>query len=125
MKRGKTRKTDEMFSNYIRTRDEWECLACAKSKDYSNNRQGLHCSHYWSRSRENTRFDTQNCISLCTYHHLYGWGHGDGRNEYTAFMIKRLGQEGFDKLDVRAHLTKKQDDKLEKIAINELMKEVQ
>jgi len=124
MKRGKTRKTDEMFSNYIRTRDGWKCLACAKSKDYSNNRQGLHCSHYWGCGRENTRFDVENCISLCTYHHIYAWGHGDGRNEYTAFMIKRLGQEGFDKLDVRAHITKKQDDKLDKIAINELMKEV-
>jgi hypothetical protein len=123
----KERKTDKMFSDLIRARDNWQCLACleekGESKDYSENKQGLHCSHYWSRRHENTRFDPENCISLCRYHHQFAWGHGDGRNEYTAFMIKRLGQQGFDMLNIRHTLTKKRDDKLDEIAIKYLKEE--
>ena len=123
----KLRTTDKMFSDYIRARDGWECLACIEerggSKDYRFDSQGLECSHYWGRARENTRFDPENCIALCTYHHRFHWGHGDGRQEYTDFMRKRLGDRGFDLLDVRAHTPKKRDDKMDKIIIKELLKE--
>ena len=121
----KDRKTDILFSRYIRTRDGWRCLACGEnSKDYSENKQGLHCSHYWGRGRENTRFDPENCISLCWYHHKFAWGHGDGRGEYMNFMLHRLGEKGYQLLELRAHLTKDRDDKLDEIIIKELLKEV-
>lgn len=127
MLKTKERKTDLKFSKYIRTRDGWRCLACIEekgfSKDYSSNKRGLQCSHYWGRGRENTRFDPENCISLCWYHHNFAWGHGDGRQEYTGFMRKRLGDQGFDLLDLRAHTRKKRDDKLDEIIIRELLKE--
>lgn len=122
----KERKSDKLFRNYIRTRDGWRCLACdleKGSKDYSENKQGLHCSHYWSRRHENTRFDSENCISLCWYHHKFAWGHGDGRSEYTAFMRKRLGDRGFDLLELRARTYKKRDDALDLIIIKQLLKE--
>ena len=124
----KLRKTDTMFSQYIRQRDGWRCVACdlekeGGSKDYSENKRGLECSHYWGRGRENTRFDPEDCIALCTYHHRYSWGHGDGRDRYTEFMKKRLGKN-FDLLRVRAHTYKKRDDKLDEIIIRELLKEV-
>lgn len=122
------RKTDEMFSDYIRARDGWVCLACieerGESKDYRFNSQGLECSHYWGRGHENTRFDPENCIALCYYHHRFSWGHGDKRQEYTDFMKKRLGDRDFELLMVRAHTTKKKDDKMDKIIIKELLKEV-
>jgi hypothetical protein len=121
----KERKTDKLFSDYIRARDGWRCLACGEiSKDYRQNKQGLHCSHYWGRGHENTRFDPENCIALCWYHHHFSWGHGDGRQEYTDFMKRRLGEEGFNLLDVRAHTYKKRDDKMDLIVIRELLKEV-
>jgi len=53
----KIRKADSLFSNYIRRRADWKCEACGK--DYLTNKQGLHCSHYWGRGRENTRFDPE------------------------------------------------------------------
>jgi len=121
----KLRKTDILFSKYIRQSDDWRCLACGEnSRDYSGNKRGLHCSHYWGRGHENTRFDPENCISLCWYHHNFAWGHGDGRQEYMAFMRRRLGDKGFDLLDLRAHIYKKRDDKLDEIIIKQLLKEV-
>lgn len=127
MKRqGKERKTDKLFRDYIRTRDGWRCLACGdNSKDYSQNKQGLHCSHYWGRGHENTRFDPENCISLCTYHHIFDWGHGDGRDKYKAFMIDWLGEDRFLMLEVRAHLTKKRDDNADEIIIRQMIKELE
>ena len=52
------------------------------------------------------------------------WGHGDGRGDYIAFMRERLGDKGYDLLELRAHLYKKRDDKLDEIVIRELLKEV-
>jgi len=112
----KLRKTDNLFSRYIRGRANWKCEHPSCGKDYRNNPQGLHCSHYWSRSRESTRFDEENAIALCFYHHQ-NWGHGEGRDEYKAFMIQRLGQEGFDRLMLRAHLYCKRDDKAVEIIL--------
>lgn len=124
MFRTKLRKTDVAFSSYIRSRDDWRCLACGiKSKDYSRNRQGLHCSHFWGRGRENVRFDPDNCVALCTYHHRL-WGHGDGHKEYEEFMINRLGWKVFDDLTLRAHFTKKRDDVTDMIIINAMMEEL-
>jgi len=40
-------------------------------------------------------------------------------------MRKRLGDRGFDLLDVRAHTYKKRDDKLDKIIIEQLIKELE
>ena len=116
----KLRKTDSLFSNYIRQRDKYTCQRCGHTFS-PDNAQGLDNSHYWGRGRENTRFDSENCIALCCGCHRI-WG-GDGKDEYKAFMIKRLGQEGYDLLDVRAHTSKKKDDKLDMIILKELLKQ--
>ena len=117
----KERKTDKLFRQFIRQRDNYTCQRCGTV--YPNGGRGLHCSHYWGRGRENTRFDPEDCITLCWGCHQI-WGHGDGRSEYTAHMRKKLGDEGFDLLDVRAHIYKKRDDKLDEIIIKQLLKEV-
>ena len=116
----KLRKTDTLFSKLIRQRDNYTCQRCRK--EYPDGGRGLHTSHYWGRSRENTRHDTENCIALCFGCHQL-WGHGDGRDEYSSFMRKRLGDKGFDLLMVRAYTYKKRDDKLDEIVIIELLKE--
>lgn len=120
----KLRKSDKMLSQLIRERDGWMCKACGgKSKNYEHNRQGLHCSHYYSRGRENTRFDFDNCISLCTYHHNQ-WGHGDKRGDYTEYMIERLGQKGFEELTKRSRTYKKRNDAEMEEILQEKIKEL-
>ena len=109
-----------MFSKYIRSRDNYTCQRCGKV--HPGGGRGLHCSHYWGRGRENTRFDPEDCIALCYGCHRI-WG-GDERSDYTAFMRRKLGDTGYDLLDIRAHTYKKRDDKLDEIIIKELLKEV-
>lgn len=105
----KLRKADVEFSKYIRTRDGWCCQRCHKK--YTPPTQGLHCSHYFGRGRENTRFDPDNCIALCYGCHQL-WGHGDLRDDYKDYMVRKLGQQGFTRLQLRAFQYKKKDDKL-------------
>lgn len=116
----KIRKADVEFSKYIRHRANWRCEVPTCQKDYRENTQGLHCSHYYGRGRENTRFDPDNCIALCYYHHSR-WGHGDERDSYTEYMERRLGQQAFKKLKLRAFQFTKKDDKLALIYIKQLL----
>lgn len=115
----KLRRTDILFSQFIRSRDNWTCQRCHKY--YEPPTQALHCSHYWGRAREATRFEPDNCISLCFGCHLL-WGHGDLRDEYKTFMFIRLGEKRFKMLMVQAHQYKKKDDKMNLIIIKELLK---
>lgn len=117
----KLRSTDTTFSNYIRERDGWNCQRCHKhyDKESTADRQGIHCSHYWGRGHESTRFDPDNCVALCYGCHRL-WGHGDLRDDYKAYMEKRLGKQGFKNLAIRAQQYCKRDDKLIKIYLKQL-----
>ncbi len=117
----KIRPNDTIFSNYIRERDNWTCQRCGKQYDKSStsDRQGLHCSHYWGRGHEGTRFDPDNCIALCYGCHRL-WGHGDLRDDYKAYMETRLGKQGFKNLEIRARTPCKRDDKLIKIYLKQI-----
>lgn len=117
----KIRSADKKFSNFIRSRDDWKCQVPTCQKDYRNNPAGLHCSHYFGRGRENTRFDPENCIALCFYHHQR-WGHGDERDSYTEYMVKRLGEQSFKKLKIRAYQYRKKDDALVLLWLNSINK---
>lgn len=114
----KIRKTDTLFSLYIRRRDNWTCCRCHKK--YKEGNRALNNSHYWSRGHESTRFDPENCDAICFGCHNL-WGHGDERDLYKKFKIKQLGEEGFKILDVRAHTYKKRDDLMDGIIIKTLM----
>lgn len=104
------RKADTQFSAQIRARDN-QCL-----HPDPEHRGGLQNSHYHGRARHNTRFDEENCITLCWWHHFkskdLGWEfqkqtkekHGfDG--QYTIFMREKLGEEGFRRLQERADVS--------------------
>lgn len=105
-------RADALFAASIRERDG-KCLfpGCTKTTN-------LTCSHYIGRATKSTRFDPDNCITLCTTHHFWdktiGWEYQkqrkgekgcdwDGR--YTVFMRERLGEEGFTQLLSRAKET--------------------
>ena len=116
-------KADRVFSQYIRLRDK-RCVRCGSRVEL--NAQGLpishQASHYFSRGKESTRFEISNVDTLCFFCHMK-WG-GDEREEYRAFKIKQLGEEGFKKLDILAHTLKKKDRKLAYIVAKQLLKEV-
>jgi len=118
-------KADAVFSEKIHARDI-HCLfpGCERTDQ-------LTCSHYFGRTKKSTRFDTDNCITLCRTHHYWdkdiGWEFQkqrkgekgcdwDGR--YTVFMKERLGEERWNALVERASQTLSQ-----KKAIEELMEQ--
>lgn len=108
------KKVDTAFSIKIRARDK-HCLYpnCQSTKS-------LQCSHYYGRVIKNTRFDPENCITLCWFHHFkskdLGFeyqkqrkenkAHGyDGR--YTIFMKEWLGPTRFKLLEKRSIISLK------------------
>ena len=116
----KLRKSDKLFRQYVLKVFSYTCVRCRNIYAVDNCR-GLHVSHYWGRGRENTRHDIDNACLLCYGCHQI-WGHGDGRDEYRQFMVQRLGQEGFDRLEARAYTRKKRDDALDEVIIKELLR---
>lgn len=118
----KIRKADRLFSQYIRERDGWTCQRCGKRHDKSSRNFGV--SHFWGRKRESTRFEPDNCVSLCNIPCHNDWGHGDGRDAYRDFMIRRLGQARFDSLMIQANTCQKKDDEMAILYIKTLMKGV-
>ena len=119
----KLRKTDRLFRQYILRFYNYTCARC-HTRYAPDNCRGLHVSHYWSRSRENTRFDIENVSLLCYGCHI-AWGHGDQRDEYTDHMRTKLGERRFEMLRARAHTYKRRDDKLDEVAIKEMLKELE
>lgn len=119
----KLRTSDRVFSQYIRLRDG-KCMRC--KSPVRTNGKGLpvshQCSHYFGRARENTRFDPENCDTLCGGCHRI-WG-SDDREAYREFKIEQLGEKGFADLRLRSNMYKKRDDKNDTIAARILLKEV-
>jgi hypothetical protein len=93
---------DELFSLYIRTRDNFTCQRCGvKSKN-------VQCAHFHSRRKIFVRWDEDNAVTLCMGDHLYL----DGNPlEKVAFFQNRLGQVKFDLLNSRARITFPRPDK--------------
>lgn len=103
----KTQYADNKFSLWIRARDG-RCLRCLRDDLPLDN------SHYWRRDMKGTRFDPDNCVALCRNCHTI-WERQQNE-EYMRFMINRLGQTGYRKLESRARTSKKMRD-----AVLELM----
>lgn len=91
---------DKAFSDLIRSRDKWTCQRCFKR--YEPPTSALHCSHFYSRGKWATRFDPENAIALCYGCHRYWDKHID---EYEDFKYLQLGEDGFNKLTLRAWST--------------------
>ena len=119
------RKTDKLFTEIMRKTQDFTCQRCGTKYVIDGvavrSLQNLGVSHYWVRNRENTRFDLENCDLLCNLpcHRLW---EGEDREKYTEFMIKKLGQGGFDLLMVRAHTYKKRDDFFTSLELGEMKK---
>jgi len=122
----KLRKTDRLFTQCLRILQDYTCQKCGMKYVFNGvvvkDLRNLGVSHYWSRSHENTRFDTENTDLLCNFPCHHHW-QSDGRREYEEFMLKKLGQERYDLLDIRAHTYKKRDDGMDGIILKEMLKE--
>lgn len=118
----KLRRTDLLYTQYMRQKYDYTCQRCGRVYA-SDNCRNLGVSHYWGRGHENTRFDDENCDPICTLPCHQTWGN-EGREEYTAFMINKLGQDRFDLLRLRAHICKDRDDKADMIILKALLQEV-
>ena len=117
-------KADAVFSTYIRTRDNWQCQRCHTyyPESTTGGRQALHCSHYFTRGRESTRFDPRNCIALCYGCHRL-W-ESQEREQYRAFMVKALGENGFKILEMESNRTTKKDREMSYIKSKALLDEL-
>ena len=88
------RKADILFSQIVRQRAGNKCERCGKTGT-------LHCHHGVVHRRYlNTRYEFDNCASLCVNcHNLLG----DFPKINTEWFIKRIGLERMEELERLAH----------------------
>ena len=96
---------DTVFSRYIRLRDAMQsgtfrCISCGKIKPIEQ----ADCGHFHSRTHMSTRFDEDNCHAECRYCNRFSADHIIG---YRENLIKKIGEQRFKLLDIKAHETKK------------------
>jgi 5-methylcytosine-specific restriction endonuclease McrA len=102
----KTRKADQVFSKWIKQRDNYTCQRCKKA---NQDPRGLHCAHFITRRNESTRFDPDNACALDYGCHSFFHQHPD---EHRKFMEERLGPALFLELTtIRKRTIVKKDDK--------------
>jgi len=114
---------DHLFGVAVKCRDKWQCQRCkarfAPFELYSC--RALHCSHYIGRANKKTRYNFANCTALCYGCHQYFETHKG--TDYRDFMIKRLGQEGYDEFIKESREKVLFDDKAKK-DVAEMLKRV-
>jgi len=112
---------DKWFSLYIRERDNWTCKRCGRKYDRDIPNQ-LQNSHFYGRANESTRFDPENCDSVCYGCHNY-W-ENTNHESYREFKINQLGKKRFDLLTLRRSQYKRKDRKMEAIIWREAYRQL-
>ena len=85
---------DKAFSDFIRERDNFTCQKCGKFYP-EGRRQGLHCSHVFSRRHQSVRFHSTNAKALCFSCHQW---YGSNPVESAAWIEDYLGSETLEAL---------------------------
>lgn len=85
---------DKIFSDYIRTRDNWTCRRCGKR--YEPPTKALHNMHCFSRGGFSVRFYEDDCMAGCYGCHSYLDRHPD---EKKKFWKKEIGIKRFNTLE--------------------------
>ncbi len=104
-KKWTSKEADKAFSLWIRERDGNRCLNCGRESNLTN-------SHYWGRRHSSTRYDPDNCITLCWLPCHKTWEH-EKQGRYREFMLERLGENGYNKLKERANSIMKRTEALQ------------
>lgn len=95
------KKLDKVFSEFIRLRDDGKgCVTCGDIKTW---REMQNC-HFYSRGRQNTRWDETNCHSGCYRCNVLLKGN---YIPYTIFMIDTYGREHVENLEKLSKSTNK------------------
>lgn len=99
------KKLDKVFSQYIRLRDSdingmFRCISCGKIKPFGQADAG----HFHSRRHMATRFDEDNVSAECRACNRFSADHLIG---YRENLIKKIGTQRFQLLEVKAHSIKK------------------
>jgi len=92
-------KRDDVFSKLVRERAGWCCEHCGKYYP-EGNRQGLHCSHLFSRRHRATRWHPANAFAHCYNCHQYL---GGNPVVFAGWAEKQLGAGMIDLLREKAH----------------------
>ena len=98
------KKLDRVFALYIRLRDVMpngyvRCISCGKIKAFDD----VDCGHFHSRTHMATRFDEDNCHAECRFDNRFS---ADHLIKYRQNLIKKIGQNRVDLLEVKAHSAK-------------------
>ncbi|HUV46321.1 MAG TPA: hypothetical protein VMW45_04565 [Dehalococcoidia bacterium] len=109
MKGVKITPEDRIFSEFIRKRAmrlAGGCERCLAQKYDIVKDNGsifpawkqLQCSHYWTRGSLSVRYDEDNACGLCGGCHIFFSSHHD---QHELFFRARLGEERYERLNMR------------------------
>jgi len=98
---------DKVFSLYIRQKyaddaGNVECYTCGVVKPIKN----MQNAHFWSRKYLSVRWEEKNCRVCCAGCNVFLHGN---YIEYTRRLLKEIGQDKFDKLELQKNSTLKAD----------------
>lgn len=119
------RKSDILFSNYIREKAKWRCEYCKKICKLNGERIAqLEASHYFSRGYESTRYDEKNVYALCSSCHKRMGGYIPSESgEYDLWVKEKLGEFNYKRLKIRANSYCKKDEKMALLFVKSLIKQ--
>lgn len=114
---------DAAFSDYHREAADWTCQWPGCFKSFHENKAGLHLSHFKTRGNPRVRFDSDNVAVLCAHHHDHA---GKNPDEHDSFFRRRLGEDRYLALIVRANTRRSErlDHKFEAIKWRAALKEL-
>jgi 5-methylcytosine-specific restriction endonuclease McrA len=85
---------DAKVAKIIKDQQDYTCIRC------HTKRKSNQLSHFWGRRNLSTRFTIENLDCLCAGCHMLWEGNKQGA--YRDYMIKKLGQDGYDELEIKA-----------------------
>lgn len=91
---------DKAFSDWVRLKNGWNCERCLRN--FEDNKQILHLSHFIGRGNKTVRWDEENAASLCFSCHKR---FTENAHEHSEFFLKKLGKKAYDALVFRSHLS--------------------
>lgn len=94
---------DSVFSKYIRERDNYKCITCAKD----SNTSVIQCGHLFSRVSHSTRWDEKNAYAQCSGCNL---AHEYNFEAYRRVWVEKNGEKEYDKLYAKYSNTTKFSD---------------
>jgi predicted restriction endonuclease len=83
---------DKLWSNKVKEKFDNKCFICGKGSP--------HAHHIFSRGYKSTRWDIENGVALCYYHHFY-FAH-QKFEEFRDVIIDLIGEEKYDELKLKS-----------------------